>query len=312
MNVSSFFGNDTRNAGAYEVACMGQFYLMFQATNFCYYNCAHCSEQCGLKSDKSFIDQEIIKSYIEQALADPFYARRVIYTGGEIFAAHEFKSIYYVPDLLKFSITKGIGTDIKTNAAWMDFPVINQEILAYIKGYSRMNTKPNGFQISTSVDKYHKNSVKNATKLIPELVNLDNTTNIYIGGLRGQEYKLVELNDNLEKNGISVQARTRPTGEPCLILNGKKVVDYGFSTLLADGRAKNLPDAVPLDGYEYMFTEMNVPYPIIFDISGWAGLCGIRAPFFRTRWKDDRGNPKPLQQIRNELAMLVRNAERSK
>ncbi len=288
--------------------------LVFKTTNFCWYKCPHCCECSGPDQPKRYIPAHVIRYYIETALQDPQFSKSVVFTGGEIFSSYKFGEHNYVPKLLRTCTNNKISVDIKTNAGWAhtDF---GGEIVNDLTNVIH-SSKPYAIQISMSLDRYHKNSVNNVSHVISQLAKNDCKVNIFLSSFAGMENMYDELKKQLKKSGVPVKnmmmfqpcfpeiAQDADVVNNCVMLNFSSSVPAPF----ANGRAKNLPNAIKSEFPQFEFLSRNNDSNsvlVAFDSFGRVTLGENSGRKIGTNWLTDNKMARHMYDIQRSL---VRNA----
>lgn len=283
-----------------------QYVLVFKTTNYCWYQCPHCCESSGPKNPRTFIPASTICSYLDQAKADPAFSNKVVFTGGEIMSAYRFGPADYVPTLLNKSMDLGVGTDIKTNAAWVRagyaekiFQDLHQVIASH---------KPYSLQISLSLDRYHKNALENNARLIAGMAECPIFVNV--SGFENHVDMFPALVERIKSDNISAEEvwiGNIKNMRPAVLVGGKLLLTESKATLFDGGRAKNLDGAkrtefpqfkflcesgslIALDGAGRTTLGENSGRKISTPWRTWSGtksLRLIRADLVRATWREE-------------------------
>ncbi len=277
--------------------------LVFKTTNWCWYKCPHCCENAGPDNSRAFIPIGIIKGYISQAMQDVKFNNSVIFTGGEIMAAYAFGATDYVPELLKFCLNHNIGTDIKTNAAWVNAKYAPR-VFDDLSAASSIG-KPYSFQISLSLDRYHKHSIQNCAKFIHELSKRPEThVVINLASFENDRHMFNDLFNTLKRNGTGID-------DAIVISNGKQLKKYiagdtlllntSVGTLFDGGRAKNIHGAYHDKTPQFSFISNDGDVLMAFDSFGRVTLGENSGRKINTKWRNNSGCPRALSDIRHRL-----------
>ena len=277
--------------------------LVFKTTHWCMYNCAHCCENAGTFQPRKLMPAQTIKNYIAQAMADTGFSDNVVFTGGEIMSAYHFGDTSYVPDLLTFCVKHNVGTDIKTNASWVNTsfaPRVFDDLTDVIRGGD-----PYQLQISLSLDRYHSRSVQNCAKFIHELSKRPRTQAIIQLSSFEQDVPMFDdLLRALKRNGTRVdRAVVISDGKAYkkIIAGRNLILNMSTGTLFDGGRAKNLPDAEPTVAPQFSFMTRDYNVLVAFDSFGRVTLGENSGRKINTKWCDNTGRPRPLADIRKSL-----------
>lgn len=289
--------------------------LIFKTTNYCWYKCPHCCENSGPHNKKTYISDETICNYLTQAINDPKFDRNVVFTGGEIFSAYRFYDTQYVPNLLKFSLHNGVGTDIKTNAAWSTTS-FGRDIFKDLKRIIIDAPKtPHGLpklQISLSVDKFHTNCFEKNIKLIKELAGLPVIINL--SSFQDQKDIMKEFEKQLfryvKTEEAFLMSETNTVKPVTLIGKHTILLKPSFAVLFDGGRAQNMPEARKNDFPQFtFFYPDNAHILTAFDSFGRVTLGENSGHKIGTPWVDNNQNPKTLKQIHSELVRNTRKED---
>lgn len=276
--------------------------LVFKTTNYCWYKCPHCCECSGPDEPHKYIPANTVCNYLDQASHDPFFSKDVVFTGGEIMSAYKFAPDGYVPQLLNKSMDLGFGTDIKTNAAWVNaaykdkiFDDLYQTVVSH---------KPYGLQISLSLDNYHKNSLENNTRLLLRLANMqDMKIQVSISGFKNHPDMMPDLLGRLKSEGIDVSqvlVKTKTGLVERILINEQILLRAGYGTLFDGGRAKNLENAYHTDFPQFSFMLSSMESLVAFDSMGRVTLGENSGRKISTKWHTIFGD-KSLMRVRLDL-----------
>lgn len=277
-----------------------KYVLVFKTTNYCWYRCPHCCECSGPKNPRTFIPARTICSYLDQAHSDQSFSNTVVFTGGEIMSAYRFGPADYVPTLLNHSLDLGIGTDIKTNAAWVRAGFgesILQDLHHVISSH-----KPYSLQISLSLDRYHKNALENNAAVISRLAKMPNTNVvIHISGFNNHVDMFPALLEQLRSNGHTIDEVFDLANMRSLpIVDDQILLHYSKGTLLDGGRAHNMEWAHHSDFPQFQFLSADGMSLIAFDSAGRVTLGENSGRKISTKWHTAHG-PKSLLYTRVDL-----------
>ena len=250
--------------------------LVFKTTHWCMYNCAHCCENAGTFQPRKMMPAQTIKNYIVQAVVDPQFSDNVVFTGGEIMSAYHFGDTSYVPGLLNFCAQHDIGTDIKTNASWVNTsfaPRVFDDLATAIRG-----GQPYNLQISLSLDRYHSRSVQNCAKFIHELSKRPGTQAIV-------HMSTFENDKHMFYN----------------VINALLLLDLSTGTLFDGGRARNIQGAYHDETPQFSFMSHDGYVLMAFDSFGRVTLGENSGRKINTKWCDKSGTPRTLTDIKHGL-----------
>ena len=291
--------------------------LVFKSTHWCWYNCAHCCESAGKNRDKTFIPESVIKYYIDAAKQDPQFTNEVVITGGELMSAYTLVSSAYVPNLVKYALNKQVSLDIKTNGAWVKAPMLRRMIFDDLCELANGH-KPLGFQTSLSLDKYHPNALENNYEILKSLA-LDKRIHvpmlIHISGFETDKNMYQSLIAKLKHTPKIKMDEVGVLGtDGSLInmirLNERVCIRYSAApSPFANGRAKELPEAIPVDLPQFKFVAGTPQHPsilIAFDAAGNVTLGENSGKKITVPWRDKNGNPRPLPAIKADLVRQTR------
>ena len=291
--------------------------LVFKATHWCWYNCPHCCESAGKNRDKTFIPESVIKYYIDAAKQDPQFTNEVVITGGELMSAYNLMSPEYVPNLVNYILDKKISLDIKTNGAWVNAPLLRGRIFNDLRNLAN-NHNPLGFQISLSLDKYHPNALENNYEILKNLAQdkyIKIPMLIHISGFDADKHMYQTLITKLKhtpKIKIDEVGVLSTSGSLIKMIRLNKHVCVRYSTVpcpFANGRAKDLPEAVPVELPQFSFiagTQQNPSVLVAFDAAGNVTLGENSGKKISVPWRDKNGNPRPLPAIKADLVKQTR------
>lgn len=245
-----------------------QYVLVFKTTNYCWYRCPHCCECSGPNNPRTFIPARTICSYLDQAHADPSFSNNVVFTGGEIMSAYRFGPADYVPTLLNHSLDLGIGTDIKTNAAWVRAGFgegIFQDLHHVISSH-----KAYSLQISLSLDRYHKNALENNAAVISRLAKMPNTNAIvHVSGFNNHVDMFPALLERIKANGLKIdEVLCGSAGKFLPRVGGRILLQYSKGTLFDGGRARDMEWAHHSEFPQFQFLTADGMSLIAFDSAG--------------------------------------------
>ena len=291
--------------------------LVFKSTHWCWYNCAHCCESAGKNRDKTFIPEHVIKYYIDAAKEDPQFTNEIIITGGELMSAYNLMSPAYVPNLINYALDKKTSLDIKTNGAWVRAPMLRGMIFKDLRELAN-NHRPLGFQISLSLDKYHPNAVENNYEILKNLAQdkqIKIPMLIHISGFEADKHMyqtLIAKLRNTPKIKIDEVGVLGADGSliKMIRLNERICVRYSVvPTPFANGRAKDLPEATPIELPQFTFISGTPQHPsvlVAFDAAGNVTLGENSGKKITVPWRDKNGKPRPLPAIKADLVKQTR------
>lgn len=291
--------------------------LVFKSTHWCWYNCAHCCESAGKNRDKTFIPEHVIKYYIDAAKEDPQFTNEIIITGGELMSAYNLMSPAYVPNLINYALDKKTSLDIKTNGAWVRAPMLRGKIFSDLRELANTH-RPLGFQISLSLDKYHPNALENNYEILKTLAQdkrIKVPMLIHISGFEADKHMyqtLIAKLKNTPKIKIDEVGVLGANGSliKMIRLNERVCVRSSFvKNPMANGRAKDLPEAIPTELPQFTFITGTLQHPsvlVAFDAAGNVTLGENSGKKITVPWRDKDGNPRPLPAIKADLVKQTR------
>ncbi|MDE5615808.1 MAG: hypothetical protein K2I81_03180 [Alphaproteobacteria bacterium] len=275
-----------------------QYVLVFKTTNYCDLQCPHCCENSGPHNPRTFIPTDIIFNYLKQAKADSAFSNNVVFTGGEITSAYRVGMTDYVPALLNKSLDLGIGTDIKTNAAWIRGELAPR-ILSDLNTIS-VNHKPYALHLSLSLDRYHKDALENNARLIAGLA--DRQIQVNTTGFENHVDMFPALIERIKSEKVSAEEVWIGTPEnmrPAVLVGGKLLLTQSKGALFNSGRAQNMDWAKETEFPQFKFIcESGVL--VAFDSAGRVTLGENSGRKISTKWKTMLG-PKSLIHTRADL-----------
>ena len=299
--------------------------MIFKTTNYCWYNCVHCCENAGTRNQKKFMPKPVITNIIDQAIKDKSFSRIVVFTGGELMSAYKFADKNYVPNLINHALDAGCVVDIKTNAAWINFPLANQifnDIENIAQKHANVNDNSNektfiDFQVSLSLDRFHKNALNNDLEFIKHFAHTDIPGvefHIHINSFEQDRYMFYELIQKLVESGITI--RELPgfnSGKTVFFmcnLDNNVAVNYSETKLFYGGRAKNMKSVNKPLAQEFDFISNDTESLVAFDSFGNVTLGENFDGNIATSWYDGKA-VKPLETIKSELSNNIRQAEQN-
>lgn len=282
--------------------------LVFKTTHWCMYNCAHCCENAGTFQPRKMMPAQTIKNYIVQAVVDPQFSDNVVFTGGEIMSAYHFGDTSYVPDLLNFCAQHDIGTDIKTNASWVNTsfaPRVFDDLTTAIRG-----GQPYNLQISLSLDRYHSRSVQNCAKFIHELSKRPGTQAIvHMSTFENDKHMFYNVINALKRHGThlteAVVIHNGQQFKKCIAGDGL-LLDLSTGTLFDGGRAHNIQGAYHDETPQFSFMSRDGYVLMAFDSFGRVTLGENSGRKINTKWCHKSGTPRTLTDIKHGL---IRSAQ---
>ena len=292
-----------------DIVASRSYIIVFKTTHYCWYNCAHCCENSGPHQPRRYIPLPAIRAIVDGAVADPAFARNIVFTGGEIMTAYRFAAPGYVKDALNYALDTGCGVDVKTNAAWTR-AAFGRQIFDDLAELGGAHPGYN-LQISLSLDTFHKNAIENNVRLISELARRKANVVVHISGLGGKWYVAPDVvYDKLKKSGFNVRDAfvTGKSGSgvnPVKVANDSVILLAGAGTLFAGGRAENIGGAEPqmAPQFQIMNSDYNVLYA--YDASGRVTLGEAGRRKIGTNWARSDGAVRPMLDVRRDL---VKNA----
>ena len=300
--------------------------LVFKTTHWCWNNCAHCCESSGSHMPKSFIPESVIKGYIDQAVKDKNFTREVVFTGGEITAAYKFAGKNYISNIVNHALKSGCSVDIKTNAGWVNSPLANtvySDLENIIRSRSNKNDKSNikgiiKFQVSLSLDRFHKNAMERDIKFLEHFANTNIpgvAFTIHVSSIYQDDGMFSELMQRLACSGIKVSelfmvSKNTNNAETIYDLNGNVIVRYSCGTLFNGGRAKDIKYARQTPFPQFAFVDPDGTSLIAFDSFGNVTLGENSGKKISVPWRDkETEKPLPLQTVRDNLALATKSEE---
>lgn len=283
-----------------------QYVLVFKTTNYCDLQCPHCCECSGPNNPRNFIPANIVCNYLDQAHSDPSFSNNVVFTGGEIMSAYRFGPADYVPTLLNHSLDLGVGTDIKTNAAWVRGEHA-PKILSDLHNIS-VKHKPYALHMSLSLDRYHKDALENNARLIAGLA--DRQISVNTSGFENHVDMFPALIERIKSRNVSAEEVW--IGNPenmrsAVLVGGKLLLTQSKATLFNGGRAQNMDWAKETEFPQFKFIcESGVL--IAFDCAGRVTLGENSGRKISTKWRTARG-PKSLLHTRVDLVKATWHEE---
>ena len=284
--------------------------LVFKTTHFCWYNCAHCCENCGPTRPREFMDADIIKGYLNAAAADAKFSGEVVFTGGEIMTAYRFATPGYVKELLNHALGLSMCVDIKTNAAWTG-AAFGRQIFDDLVSVAAHN--PYKLQVSLSLDNFHRNAAENNIRFITQMARRRAKITVHIAGLNGAHFvSPFDMLEQVRASGIPVDYMIKKGDTPSdmiTMVNNSVLVRTGAGTLLSVGRAENIADAKYQKTPQFRFLSKDMHVLTAFDSMGNVTLGEAARRKISTRWRDGAGNPRTLGDIRENLVTAAFGAE---
>ncbi len=285
--------------------------LVFKTTNWCWYKCAHCCESSGPDQARVYIPAPVIKNYIAQASWDPYFARSVVFTGGEIFSSYKWGDPTYVPTLLRICTENNIGADIKTNAGWARTS-FGEQIFRDLTDVVK-SARPYSLQMSMSLDNYHTNAVINVSHVISRLAREKCPVMINLSSFGGMEHLYDELKSQIKKSGLTICPGHFGSLQNMMSVDtvGEKLVMHfgGPSAPFANGRARDLPNAVPTEFPQFKVFLPGMKMLVAFDVFGRVTLGENSGQKISTEFIGKDNTARPLADIRRDLVRNARAAE---
>lgn len=287
--------------------------MVFKTTNYCWYQCPHCCESCSPKQDRKFISLDVIYKYLNWAVQDPQFSGHVVFTGGEIMSSYLFGDPKYVPTILKWCMSANLSTDIKTNAGWARAGFGGQ---IYKDLATVINEHPQArFQISLSLDNFHKNALENNARVLEQLSgDVKHRLAINIVSFSDSVQMYPELLKRLRRQGVRVDDAMRidkKTGsaESVTVLNDNIIVEHRCSALFDGGRARGMRGALHAEFPQFKF--MCAPgYTLMkFDVDGMVTLGENSGRKIGTPWLAGGDKIYTLNGIKKALVMDARIEE---
>ena len=298
--------------------------LVFKTTHWCWNNCTHCCESSGPKQPKNFIPESVITSYVDQSSADTKFSHAIVFTGGEIMSAYKFATPGYVPNILNHALNTGNGVDIKTNAGWTGTqiaPQVFNDIEQLVKKrapkekLSFRSVIP--FQVSLSLDRFHKNAMERDFKFIEHFAKTDMngaSFTIHITSFANDRAMFSELLGKLQNAGLSVCelcafGSDGEASNPIFDINDNIIIKYSEGALFDGGRAENINGARHSEMPQFQFATPNQEVLVAFDSFGNVTLGENSGKKISVPWRDNQGEPRPLADIRADLVAATQAAE---
>jgi organic radical activating enzyme len=301
--------------------------LIFKTTHYCWYNCAHCCESAGSRNQRNYIPQSVITGIIDQAVKDEAFSRALVFTGGELMSAYKYADKNYVSNIINHALSNGCGVDIKTNAGWVDFPFadqIFQDIEDIVKKHAEVDNdsgikKLIPFQVSLSLDGFHKNALDKDMKFIEHFArtNIPGTAfHIHVSSFKQYRHMFSELLQRLAKSGIEISemlgfSSNKEHETTMYSLNHNVVVNYSEATLFNGGRAKNIKSAYKTPFPEFTFINDDAESFVAFDSFGNVTLGENSGKKISTPWCNNDKSVKTLETIKSELSKNIRQTEQN-
>lgn len=293
-----------------KVFMSADMYIMFETTYYCENNCPHCHTNCSTRHDLTkHIPESIINYYIEELTKFPQNNKSIDFAGGEI--SHiESISPGYISRILNKSLSHNIPTTLLTNGTWINNPEINNRLLNTLRQVF-ITYSPN-FQLQISFDSYHKNCITNTHQILWALSNkLPKTKKptfpINLMGFKHEPHFQDYVSTNQYTN---LKTQFKPEWDLNCVGRAKinnlahcRDTAAEFEALCNGDKSKEL-FLTPL----YPNPDNTFGIMIIFNSTGNAILMDAHNPAnfhkFKTPFTEN-ATPKPLQQIKTELAMQL-------
>ena len=310
------------------VSCVLQqipYNLIFKTTHWCWNNCAHCCESSGSHMPKTFIPESVINGYIDQAVQDKNFSREVVFTGGEITAAYKFAGKNYVRNIVNHALNAGCGVDVKTNAGFVNSPLaknVYYDIEDIVRNQSDNKDdgikKLVGFQVSLSLDRFHKDAMERDFKFIEHFANTHipgTAFTINVSSVYQDKSMFPELMHRLVSSGIDVNemflvGKHHDNAEQVHDLNGNVIIRHHCGTLFNGGRAKDIEYAQKTPFPKFTFLNPDGTALIALDSFGNVTLGENSGQKISVPWHDNKtGQLVPLQTIRDNLVNATKSAE---
>lgn len=138
--------------------------VMFDTTYYCDLMCPHCHYSCNTKS-RDFMPESEIYGILSELKNFKYKIIDVYFSGGEITTTEEINP-GYVRRVLSKSLEYEFYTTLLTNGSFVEKSYSDSIIKDLRDMYVCSNDR---FRIQMSFDKYHKNCIHNAHKLINAL-----------------------------------------------------------------------------------------------------------------------------------------------
>jgi len=300
--------------------------LIFKTTHWCWNNCAHCCESSGSHMPKTFIPESVIKGYIDQAVNDKQFCREIVFTGGEITSSYKFADRNYMLNIINYALNKKCTVDIKTNAGWVNSPLsetVFSDLENIVRGQSNKNDKSNiksiiHFQVSLSLDRFHKDATDRDFKFIEHFANMnisDVAFEIHVSSIYQDKNMFPDLMHKLARSGIEISELTMIGSktnniEQVYDLNGNVIVRYSNGILFNGGRAKDIEYARQTPFPQFSFVDTDGVSLMAFDSFGNVTLGENSGKKISVLWRDkETKQPLSLQTVRDNLAVATKSAE---
>ncbi len=282
--------------------------VMFDATYYCDMMCPHCHYACDTKSRK-FMPESEICAILDRLNEFNCIISDVHFSGGEITTVEEFNP-GYVRHILSKSLDYKFNTTLLTNGSFIQKDYSDTIVKDLRDMYICSNDR---FRVQMSFDRYHRNCISNAHKLIDaldkQLQNPDGKK--YPLSLTGFKHdpdfrnnltatpKHLNLNNSLSwdlnplgRAKINNLPNCRDTNAEFIrFCEGDKLKELVFTPLYPETDGENF----------YGFHIM-----LVFNCHGYAVLSDAHNPEnydkFKTKYKNPDGTIRSLPEITSDLA----------
>ena len=302
---ATLYNNQCDNASqVYSLIENAHMHVFFDVTYACDLSCAHCIYSADSNQPLTFIPTKDISFLINQARKEREHVCAFALFGGEPTLA-EIHNKGYLKTVADSVRANKNSLRMSTNGNWINGEHANYMIEQLVYVYK---TAPR-FQLQISVDRFHKNSVQSATKIIQELDKYDEIIGKHNIVIRGFEFdkNLAQHFDSMKTNNIVVGT-------------------YFYFNLIPSGRAASLPMATKRseDTRAIILGDDEISGNIALSALGPCSLCNrfqIELHFTPdgkvftfdkldytkhiTDAKNPDGSYKTYKQIKHDLAELI-------
>lgn len=319
---------DCQNGVMHSIFQQLPYILVFKTTNWCWNNCAHCCESAGPNMPKKFIPESVITNYIDQAVMDKNFSRSIVFTGGEITAAYKFVGRDYMKNIINHALNAGCSVDIKTNAGWVNSPELAPMIYSDIEEIVSNQIKNSNisgpkhivpFQVSLSLDQFHKDAVSRNLKFLEHFANKDipgATFTVHLSSIRQesplmfQHFLRLLGNSGINIGKLFVVSKNKDEVQPFYDLNGNIVIEPTDGLLFNGGRAKNIEYAFKTPFPQFTFITPDHKSLVAFDSFGNVTLGENSGKKISVPWTEpETGAFLPLETVRKNLLTATKQAE---
>ena len=316
---------DCQNGVISSILQQMPYVLVFKTTHWCWNNCAHCCESAGSSMPKNFIPEQVINGYVDQAVQDKNFSREIVFTGGEITSAYKFAGEDYISNIINHALNAKCSVDIKTNAGWVNSPLaatIYSDLDNIVRDQSK-NSDDNikkiiHFQVSLSLDSFHKDALMRDFKFLEHFANTDTsgvTFTVNVSSVKQDKNMFYELLDKLIDSGINVDElfMTDSAGnfvKKMYALNGNVVIFNSNGTLFNGGRAKDIKYAFKTPFPQFTFLTPDHKSLVAFDSFGNVTLGENSGKKISVPWRDqENGQALSLETICSDIVVATKTAE---